>query len=234
MSNIYNNGAYLAATRTWHAEDSPWKARQILRLLCANQLRPATVAEIGCGAGAILDTLAQQERMRDVRFTGYDISPQAIRLCEKIGRRNIEFHCLDPLAEEDSAFFDLLLVMDVVEHVPDYLGFMTRCKEKAHHQIYHIPLGVHVSSVLRNTLIRDRYTVGHIHYFSASSALAALQDTGHEIIDHCYTNAAFWAFSQKPTARTAPALLLRWLCAKVSVALASRLFGGFSLLVLTK
>ena len=39
----------------WHAEDSPWKADQIIKILDRNQLpKLKTVVEIGCGVGEIL------------------------------------------------------------------------------------------------------------------------------------------------------------------------------------
>ena len=70
------------------------------------------------------------------------------------------------------------------------MGFLEKCRAKAEYKIYHIPLDVHVSSVLRNAFIGGRYTLGHLHYFTADSAIATLKDTGHEIVDYLYTNAA--------------------------------------------
>ena len=33
MENIYTSGQYLETTQTWHAEDSPWKAKQIKAII---------------------------------------------------------------------------------------------------------------------------------------------------------------------------------------------------------
>ena len=52
MDNIYTNQQYLKANPTWHDEDSPWKASQVMALLARNRLAAKKVAEIGCGAGA--------------------------------------------------------------------------------------------------------------------------------------------------------------------------------------
>ena len=126
------------------------------------------------------------------------------------------------------------MIIDVFEHVPDYLGFVEKCREKATYKIYHIPLDIHVSSVFRNSFLRNRYTIGHIHYFTADSAISALRDTGHEIIDCFYTNGAVGLFKEHPSFKKAIANVPRWLLSKFNLPFTARLLGGYSLLVLTK
>jgi hypothetical protein len=169
-----------------------------------------------------------------VQFKGYDISPQAIELSKLIESERVKFFCQDLLSGTNADHFDILLVIDVVEHVPDYMGFLNKCRVKAEYKIYHIPLDVHVSSVLRNAFIRGRYTVGHLHYFTADSAIATLKDTGHEIVDYFYTKAAFGVFKQHPSIKRAVANGPRWLLSKFSLPFTARVFGGYSLLVLAK
>jgi len=237
MSNIYVSGDYLQATgQTWHSEDSPWKAEQILRIISKNGLHPKHIAEIGCGSGQILAELSKQPYLKDSEFQGYDISPQAIELCQGIGRKNCKFFCQDLLAgtEDGTRKFDILLVIDVFEHVPDYMGFVERCRSKATYKIYHIPLDIHVSSVLRNAFIRNRYSIGHLHYFTADSAIATLKDTGHEIVDSFYTSGTLGLFKHHPSIKTAIANGPRWLFSKFSLPFTARVFGGYSLLVLAK
>src|SRR5688572_10245627 len=155
MDNIYTSDEYLKATgQTWHTGDSHWKAGQILNIISSNDIHPNNVAEIGCGAGRILDELSKQPYLRDVRFEGYEISPHAIELSRGIDSKSCTFYCSDLLAEEHSSqHFDVLLVIDVFEHIPDYMGFVARCRGKAEYKIYHIPLDLSVSSVLRNSFI---------------------------------------------------------------------------------
>jgi SAM-dependent methyltransferase len=237
MSNIYKSGYYLELTgQTWHAEDAPWKAEQIERIIRRNGIQPRNIAEIGCGAGQILGELSKQPYLKDCHFEGYDISPQAIKLCERIDSKNCKYFCQDILtdAKDNVQKFDILLIIDVFEHVPDYMGFIEKCRYKADYKIYHIPIDICVSSVLRNTLIRGRYSVGHIHNFTADSAIATLKDTGHEIVDYFYTSSCFGLFKQHPSIKTAIANVPRWLFSKFSLPFTARVFGGYSLLVLTK
>jgi SAM-dependent methyltransferase len=240
MSTIYGSGEYLEATgRTWHAPDSPWKAGQILRIISKNDMHPKNVAEIGCGAGRILEELSKQPYLRDVQFEGYDISPDAIEICNRIDNRNCNFYCSDLLAEENTRKrFDILLVIDVFEHIPDYIGFVSKCRNKADYKIYHIPLDISVSSVLRNSFIPTGGVFaggrGHIHYFTADWAMATLRETGHEIIDYFYTAGSFGVFWQDPSIKTAIANCPRWLFSKFSLPFTARVFGGYSLLVLAR
>ncbi len=169
-----------------------------------------------------------------MHFTGYDISPQAIDLAKRLNNKNIDFFCEDPLLENNRDYFDILLVIDVFEHIPDYMGFLAKCRAKAEYKIYHIPLDIHVSSVLRNAFIGCRYTLGHLHYFTADSAIATLKDTGHEILDHVYTDAAFGLFGEHPSFKRAMANVLRWLFSKFSLSFTARILGGYSLLVLAR
>lgn len=230
---MYTNGLYLENNETWHVEDSPWKANQIVKMLAKNHLEPKLVAEVGCGAGAILAELSQKGYLNNTHFIGYDISPQAYELAQQRRTERIQFHHADifKLAPQG---IDVLLVIDVFEHVPDYLGFLRQCQQQAVYKIYHIPLDIHVSSVIRNTFDKARHNLGHIHYFTADSALATLQDSNHEIIDFCYTNSALDLYQHHRTLKTAIANVPRWLLGKVNVSLAARLLGGYSLLVLTR
>jgi SAM-dependent methyltransferase len=233
-SNIYVNGQYLENTQTWHTEDSPWKADQIAKIISRNNINPVTIAEIGCGAGNILGELSKKELFKNSQFQGYDISSQAIELCKEVESERVNFFCEDLLSDSIPCYFDVLLIIDVFEHVPDYMRFISKCRLKAQYKIYHIPLDIHVSSVLRNSFITTRYSIGHIHYFTADSAIAALKDSGHEIVDYYYTNAAFDLYSQHPSIKKKIANIPRWIISRFSVSLTARLLGGYSLLVLTK
>lgn len=232
MSNIYTNGQYLAATRTWHAEDSPWKAAQIHDIIRKNKIRPASVAEVGCGAGGILFDLSQREDFETVDFKGFDISQDAIDLAKQRNSDRVKYFCEDFFKSPEHP--DILLVIDVFEHIPDYLDFVSKCRSSAKYKIYHIPLDIHISSVLRDTFDETRYGIGHIHAFTQSSAIATLMDTGHEIIDQCYTNGAMGLYRHHPSFKRALANGPRWLLSQISVPLTARLLGGYSLLVLAK
>lgn len=226
----YLDGAYLAHNPTWHAEHSPTKARWIDEIVRRNRLEPRTVAEVGCGSGEILIEL--QKRRPDARFTGFEISPQAYAICSPKQAPGLEFR-LGDLLQSQAERFDLLLAIDVFEHVPDYLGFLRALRDRANHHIFHIPLDLSVQALIRGTsypILRDQ--TGHLHYFFKYTALATLRDCGYEIVDWTYTRSS----QELPgkSLRTKVANLPRKLMQLASEDLSARFFGGYSLLVLTR
>lgn len=231
MNSIYENGDYLFKNPGWHEHDSPWKAGLIKKMLERNNLHPSEICEVGCGAGGILSCLAS-ESAENVKFFGYDISPQAYEISKHKEKDNIRFHLKD-LLHENEARFDLVMCIDVFEHVEDYLGFLKKLKGKGEYKIFHIPLDLSVQTVLRgSSLLERRSSLGHIHYFTKQTALATLTDTGYKIVDYCYTHkfvdAPALGWKNKVTKK------ILQLCFLMHEDLAARILGCSSLLVLTK
>jgi hypothetical protein len=223
-------GEYLKNNPNWHIEDSHWKAKQILKMLSRNSIHPKSIAEIGCGAGEILNQL-HLSMPKDVSFKGYDISIDAINLAKERDKERLKFEHTNFL--ETNSKCDLLLMMDVFEHVDDYLGFLRLSKSKAENTIFHIPLDVNVMSVWKNNIIGKRKSVGHLHYFMKETAIATLVDSGYEILDFFYTE-EFIDLSIRNTIKSKFMYLIHKSVYKINKDFAVRIFGGVSLLVLTK
>ena len=229
-ATIYSDGTYLRNNPDWHADDSAWKAGHIARMLDSHQMRPPTVVEVGCGSGEILVQL-EQRLAPGTRFTGYDISPNAYALCSRRVAPHLEFRLGDYL--ESTERHDLALAIDVFEHVEDCYGFVRKLRERSRNQVYHIPLDLSVQSLVRpGKILSMRKSAGHIHYFNRDTALALLEDTGHKVIDWCYTSGAtelanpgwksrLMRYPRNALYRADPDLAARWL-------------GGYSVLALTE
>jgi len=223
---------YLHANPTWHVEDSPWKATQILQLIARNNLQPKSVVEVGCGAGEILNQLQQRMADKTIEFSGYEISPDAFKLAQSRQKERLQFYQKDLL--DNSKTYDLLLMIDVFEHVEDYIGFVRKCSPKATYKIYHIPLDISVWSLFTNYPISARKQVGHLHYFMKDTALATLTDAGQEVVDWFYTPGAFEVNNKGLSFTGKTVQLMRRMLYKLKPDLSVKVFGGFSLIVLTK
>jgi len=225
LGERYSNGEYLLKNPTFHLEDSPWKAGQIRRAIIRYGLHPRTVAEIGCGAGEILVQLARE--MPDVQFSGYELSPQGYALAATRASERLEYFNTDMLDERRE--FDLVLCIDVFEHVEDCLGFLRRLRARGRSFLFHVPLDMNVQMVLRSSpLLGVRNSVGHLHYFSKQTALATLEDAGYRVKGWFYTpNGA-----DRPKSRKARLLQLpRKACFAFHGELTARILGGYSLMI---
>ena len=215
----YHDGRYVDANPDWHVGTSAWKADQIHAAL--GGWRPQTICEVGCGAGEILRIL--HDKVPESALVGYDVSPTAIALAAARSTQRLTFRLGD--ASDDEEHFDLMLVMDVIEHVPDPIDFLRQLAGRATCFIMHIPLDICGASAIRGReLLEKRAVLGHIHYFSPETALATVTDAGYHVIGYHYT----------PIWQTWPMSLRRSVARCLPRGAAVRLVGGYSLLVVAE
>jgi cyclopropane fatty-acyl-phospholipid synthase-like methyltransferase len=228
--SIYSNGSYLANNKSWHQEDSEWKADKVHDIMKKNNMTAKIIGEVGCGAGEVLSQLSIKSDSYSMYY-GYEISPDAYNLCKPKERDNLKFVLINSI-KDIKRHYDLLLCIDIIEHIEDYLGFLRNIKLKASNFIFHIPLDICVTSVLTDHFIKWRRKVGHIHYFTKGTAISSLEDAGFEIIDFCYTKGSIDLPSD--SLQQFFLKLPRMLFSSINEDLAVRLLGGQSLLVLAK
>ncbi|HLK48383.1 MAG TPA: class I SAM-dependent methyltransferase [Bryobacteraceae bacterium] len=221
------NGHYLRHNPTWHVEFSPWKANNIHRLLQRMQLSPRTIAEVGCGAGEVLRQL-QLKMDPACRFWGCDVAPAAIELAKQRQNERLSFEVCDFTAVETPRT-DLLLVLEVIDHVEDYLGFLRAIRSRAEWKLFSFSLDISMQSALRKgALLRRKEVHSHIHHFNKELALAAVRDTGYEIVHHEYP--PMFAYSR--LAKLAKPI--RQVAFKLNPDLTARALGGYSLMILAR
>ncbi len=231
-NDLYTSGEYYKNNPDWDIADAKWKTDVIFGLLQKNNINIIKVVEVGCGAGENLVELAKRDDK--IRYlSGYDISPQAIALAEKKSTEKISFYNED-FTTQKNIKTDLLLVIDVVEHVDHYYGFLRKLKCKSDYFVFHIPLDVSARTIMKpHVLLQQRQSVGHIHYFSKEMAIWALQDTGYDIIDWVYTKPvvdvnrsdSFKRFIKKTLRNISFAINKEWSVKK---------WGGYSIMALAK
>jgi SAM-dependent methyltransferase len=222
------NGEYLKNNPSWHVEFSPSKAESVYQFIQRNSLSPRTVREVGCGAGEVLRQL--QLRMdRGCRFWGYDIAPRAIEMAKSRENDRLRFAMAD-FGEIETPRCDLLLALEVVDHVEDYFGFLRMLRTRGDWKIFSFSLDISVQAVLRKgALLQTRELERHLHHFTKDTALRALQETGYEIVDYSYPQRCSATTSLQKLAEP-----IRALSFKFNPDLAARVLGGYSLLILTR
>ncbi|PVD51247.1 methylase [Terrimonas sp.] len=231
-NEFYTGGSYLEHNQNWNLEDASWKAAIIHKLLKRNNILPADIVDVGCGAGGVLEELAKKD-LGTKTFTGFDIAPDAIAIACKKGTGNVQF-INDDYTKDGYPQTNLLLAIDVIEHIDDFYGFLRKLKARSEYFIFHIPLDLCCWSLLRpHILLQQRNAVGHIHYFSKEMVLWFLADIGFTVIDFEYSKpdldikpaATFKLFVKKQ---------LRKISFAINKELSIKLWGGYSMMILLK
>lgn len=231
LETIYTSDEYQALQPGWHIEESPWKAKQILRMLEKHRIAPQSIIEVGCGVGEILWNL-QKKLGENCKFHGYDIAPIAIEQAKKRENERLHFSIGD-IRSEKNAHADLILLMDVLEHIEDRFGFLRDVQRKAEYKIFHVSLTISVQTVLRKKGLRKmREEYGMVNFYTKESLLQNLRDAGYEIVDYFYTCGS----TELPSKEFARNLMRypRKMLFALNQDAAARILGGYRLLILTK
>jgi hypothetical protein len=223
---IYTDGEYLKENPSWHTEDSPYKAQLVIDILTENKVDFTTCADLGCGAGLVTELLAKHYTKK--QLSGYELSPDAQKLIEQREKlENLRFYN-DNLLTSDKKY-DVVICLDVFEHVEDFFGFLRSLKLRGHKFVFNIPLDMNVMKLLTNGIKYAREEVGHLHYFNYYSALATLKDCGYNV-KSAHLSAAFLKIPPR-NKRQAAILPIRLMSVLFGKHFAAKVFGGVSLVV---
>lgn len=123
-TQIFDLVMFNRAARYWQMRVEPIWAEKEKRVL-----------DYGCGIGSVVLYMAMNRH----KVVGYDINPYLIDFCnfrkEKFGLSNVEFTTFEP----DLSQFDLILAIDMLEHIEDLHSFIQKLgKEmKVGARLYH-------------------------------------------------------------------------------------------------
>ncbi len=242
VRDIYTSGNYLKKNPDWHTKAAPWKAQAILALLKRNQIMPSSIGDIGCGSGEILRIL-QQQYGTQCDLWGYDVAPQAIELAQQRTNDHLHFKLADFRYEQD-VHYDVLLLIDVLQHIEDWYGYLQTIKPRSTYKVLQLPTDISVSSILQNEMVQYYHTAGHLHFYDKDTMLEILKVLGYEVVDYCYTHPPFYliprearrglAWKVLKTCQNAVKFGLAGLIYKLNPDLAVRLFGIWRLMIVIK
>jgi SAM-dependent methyltransferase len=226
MKDRYNDGTYLSHNQQWHQEDSPYKASLVKQMLRNSAQDFMTCADVGCGAGRVTSILAKT--FTDKVFHGFDTSTDAARFWAENAAVNLTFSSQNFFDVQDR--FDLVLCLDVLEHVDDYIGFLKALRPRGSRFIFNVPLDMSVAKLLTGGLRFVREEVGHLHYFNTYTTLETLKYAGYRI-ENFFLSAMFRRTMPR-NLRQAFMLAPRLLTSLLGDRLSALITGGYSLVIL--
>jgi SAM-dependent methyltransferase len=177
--------------------DSFDKARNI-RSLC-DTVPHISILDIGCGDGAVLKRLSDEEFGR--QFYGLEISRTGLALTEKRAIKNlVECKLYDgytiPYGNDQ---FDLAVLSHVVEHLEHPRILLREAGRVAAHVFLEVPLEDNYRQK-RNYVSADD-AEGHINPYSFKTARWLVQTSGFEIVRQIITIPSFEVYHRKRGAK---------------------------------
>jgi SAM-dependent methyltransferase len=147
----------------------------------------AAVLDIGCWDGALGDFLQAE---RAATLDGIEPNRDAARRAQRRYRRVVTSRVEDALDEVAPGTYDVLLLLDVLEHLPDPWGVLERCRlllRPTGSALVSLPNVAHWS--VRKALLTGRWEYRdygimdrtHLRFFSRRGAIDLLQSTGWRI-----------------------------------------------------
>jgi SAM-dependent methyltransferase len=139
---------------------------------------PRTIAEVGCGDGAVLTELGR--RGFGGRRTGYEISASGVKLAAERAEVD-EAHVFDgarlPVADDA---YDLVFATHVLEHVPDPVPLTRELLRAGRAVILEVPLEANASA-RRPAARAASEGVGHLHRFDRRAIRRLVTDAGWQV-----------------------------------------------------
>jgi SAM-dependent methyltransferase len=217
--------------------DASYKIVELQKLLESSKqfssLFPLSrVADVGCGSGHttfLLQTMCSQNAYGDgdTYVEGYDVHPE---LLNYQGSANVKFIHGD-FSALDMPIFDLVVLFDVIEHVPAPVEFLRQVASRARFVALHIPLDDSFFSWFRHLPLENLRNPGHLLVMDPPAALNIIAMAGLRTLLFRYS-----PVFQAPSGSTSMAQKflnpLRSLLYRFNPYLLQKTLGGISLMVL--
>jgi ubiquinone/menaquinone biosynthesis C-methylase UbiE len=191
MTDIYNDNSYLEKNPSLHTEDSKFKFQNIKRFLSSIEVKNnrIKILDIGGGAGIIGKLVLEyfQESGIVVSFHSLDLSTQMLKIQLK-NNPQIKKIINCSINECPKSNYDLVLMIDVIEHIEGKEDSAKILNKLGKNIIYNIPIEINFFDILKYLKSFFRYYKrqkkrwGHIHFFSFTSSQSFLK-RHYKIID---------------------------------------------------
>ena len=160
-----------------------WKVRNLISLI-PEDLTARNIVEVGCAFGVLLNNIS--ERLRIQSRTGIDISVNNIEAAKKLYpdcsffQGTLEEFLRKIPDEIPGHRFDIVVLSDIVEHIPDDLGFLQDIKKISSYVLLNLPL--EKSFKTRNRHYGETDPSGHLRCYDEKDAGRLVNRAGFEIV----------------------------------------------------
>ena len=202
VNNLYSKDQYIIQNPSIHEEDSSWKVSKIIPLIdrFINQVSKEEInlLDVGGGAGLILKAVSTyidgSHHIRVNKF-GLDLSPGMLEI-QKKNNPDMKRSLNEDIRRTsmDNKEIDLVLLIDVLEHVPHAIEALEELKRISNFVIFKVPLENNLSTKMWNLLKKDEQqkrsieTLGHLNFYSFSQLKQQIERYTGLILGYSFTN----------------------------------------------
>lgn len=212
----------------WRQLSARGKADHAIELCSSAGLSPRSVAEIGCGDGALLAELGARGLAGELH--GFEVSEEAARIARGRGSPGLTGVTVfdgESLPAADGSF-DLAVLSHVLEHVPEPVALLREAARVARAVVLEVPLEANLSA-RRPAKRSGAAEIGHLQALDRPRVRALVEEAGltvqDELLDPLPLEVhAFFARSAGERARAVAKATLRRAAFTVSPRLAERAF----------
>jgi SAM-dependent methyltransferase len=169
-----------------------WKVKNLVSLL-PEGFKPENVMEVGCAFGVLLNKVG--DRLNVKNRTGVDIAANNIEVARKLYpacnffRGTIEEFMTTIPDDIPNQRYDLVVLSDIVEHVPDDEGFLRLVSQVGTYVILNLPL--EKSFTTRNRQYGEQDPSGHLRSYDVKDAEELVGKAGFRV-EKSFTDIAFF------------------------------------------
>ena len=169
-----------------------WKVRKLIQLI-PEGFKVENILEVGCAFGVLLNDIADRLHLKN--RLGIDISGNNIEAAKKLYPECKFFHgtledFINVIPDEiRNSRYDLVVLSDVVEHIPDDLGFMKIVQNLTSYVLINLPLEKSFNT--RNRQYGEQDPSGHLRCYDKEDACLLVTNAGFEVISS-FTSVGFF------------------------------------------
>jgi SAM-dependent methyltransferase len=169
-----------------------WKVRKLIQLI-PEGFKVENILEVGCAFGVLLNDIADRLHLKN--RLGIDISGNNIEAAKKLYPECKFFHgtledFINVIPDEiRNSRYDLVVLSDVVEHIPDDLGFMKIVQNLTSYVLINLPLEKSFNT--RNRQYGEQDLSGHLRCYDEEDARLLVTNAGFEVISS-FTSVGFF------------------------------------------
>ena len=130
------------------------------------ELPVRSVLDVGCGSGQNLRALAA---FRNYRLAGIDVSDIALERA-RAAVPDAELHCMDVQSQKLETQFDLVMSLQVVEHVPDDLALIRNMRLMSKRYV--------IIATMQGKMRPSETRIGHLRNYSSAELAEKMQSVG--------------------------------------------------------